>query len=156
MELSFKEKSIWISLVSTLAIFGYYFYNILMLSGMPVEVAKLAALGLLIRTIIFSVIVEAVFQGMLAATNYKAAELGADEREKLIEFKGNAWGYCVLVTGVMIVIGHILLQEQGLGFIVSAERLAIPLLTAHLLMFTFIISEVARFSGQLFYYRRGG
>lgn len=153
MELSFREKSICISLVSTLVIFGYYFYSILGLSGMPDEIAKLAAMGLLIRAIIFSVIVETVFQSMLAVTNYKAAKLGADERDKLFEFKGNAWGYCVLVAGVIIVIVHILLQEQL--DLKPFNRLDIPLLTAHLLMFTFIISEVARFSGQLFYYRRG-
>lgn len=153
MELSFREKSTWISLISTLAIFGYYFYNILGLSGAPEETAKWAAIGLLIQAIVLSSIVEAVFQGMLAVTNLKATKLGADERDKLFEFKGNNWGYWVLVAGVIIVIVQILLQEQLNVNLFS--RLEIPLLTAHLLMFTFIASEVARFSGQIFYYRRG-
>lgn len=155
MELSFREKSIWISLVSTLTIFGYYFYNILGLSGMSEELAKATALELLVKTIILTVIVEVIFQSMLAATNHKAAEMGGDERDKLFEFRGNSWGYWVLAVGVIVVIGHVLAQESVLDTKPIFERLEIPLLTAHLLMFTFILSEVARFSGQLFYYRRG-
>ena len=44
MDMSFKEKSHWISLVSTICIFGYYFYSIVMLTGIPIEEAKEMAL----------------------------------------------------------------------------------------------------------------
>jgi uncharacterized membrane protein len=66
MDMSFKEKSTWISLVSTLLIFGYYFANIIVLSITPIEVAKIAAAELLLKAIVFITIVEIVFQGMLA------------------------------------------------------------------------------------------
>jgi heme/copper-type cytochrome/quinol oxidase subunit 3 len=161
MEMSFKEKSAWISLISTLCIFGYYFYNIAMLQGEPLEQAKDAALALLSKAIILSIIVEVVFHSMLAATNHKAAKLGADERDKLFEYKANNIGYTILVIGVittlMFIIGGEYVGEWG-----NSEELAdmlksrqIPLHTAHILMFFFILSEIVRFAGQIFYYRRG-
>lgn len=153
MDMSFREKSIWISLVSTILIFGDYFLNLLSLSGLPVDVAKSAALGLFLRSIFLIIVVEIVFQGMLALSNRKAAELGADERDKLFEYKGNNIGYTILVIGVFITLGRIVFLELNPEFIQDSGLLNIPFLTAHILLFSFILSEVVRFSGQLYYYR---
>ena len=46
MNMSFREKRIWISLISTLLIFGDYFLNIIALGNLPEQVAKTAALEL--------------------------------------------------------------------------------------------------------------
>ena len=153
--MSFKEKSTWISLVSTLLIFGYYFANIIALRDTPIELAKVAAAGLLLEAVILITIVEIIFQGMLASTNRKAAQLGSDERDKLFEMKGNMAGYTVLVIGVMFTFTRILIVEFNPDFADQNSSLQIPLLTAHILMFSFILSEVVRFSAQLYYYRRG-
>ncbi|GAC16513.1 hypothetical protein [Aliiglaciecola lipolytica] len=155
MDMSFKEKSHWISLVSTICIFGYYFYNIVMLAGVPVEEAKDIAKDLLIQAIVLSVLVEIILHTMLAATNHKAAEMGADERDKLFEYRGNQVGYTILVVGVVITLGRIITIEYNPDFADHYSSLQIPLLTAHLLMFSFILSEVARFAVTLFNYRRG-
>ena len=153
MNMSFREKSIWISLVSTLLIFGDYFLNVLSLSELPAEAAKAAALGLSLRAIFLIIIVEVVFQSMLALSNRKAAGLGADERDKLFEYKGNNFGYTVLVIGVFITLGRIVLLEINPELIGQSDGLTIPLLTAHILLFSFILSEIVRFSAQLYYYR---
>ncbi|MFA3791074.1 hypothetical protein AB6T38_08140 [Aliiglaciecola sp. SL4] len=155
MDMSFKEKSHWISLLSTVCIFGYYFYNIVMLEGVPSEEARDVAKSLLIQAIALSIIVEIVLHSMLAATNYKAAEMGADERDKLFEYRGNQVGYTVLVVGVVITLGRIITIEYNPEFADHYSSMQIPLLTAHILMFSFILSEVARFSVTLFNYRRG-
>lgn len=155
MNMSFREKSIWISLVSTVLIFGDYFLNVLSLGGLPAEVAKSAALGLSLRAIFLIIIVEIIFQGMLAISNRKAAELGADERDKLFEYKGNNFGYTILVIGVFISLGRIVLLEMNPEYIAQTNMQNIPLLTAHILLFSFILSEVVRFSAQLYYYRSG-
>lgn len=155
MDMSFKEKSAWISLVSTLGIFGYYFYNIALLYGAPIDMAKEAAKELLIQAIILSVVVEAVFHSLLAATNHKAADLGADERDKNYEYRANNIGYTILVIGVMITLGRIITLEYNPEFADHYSSMQIPLLTAHILMFSFILSEIVRFAGQIFYYRRG-
>ncbi|TRY33493.1 hypothetical protein FM019_04125 [Aliiglaciecola sp. M165] len=92
---------------------------------------------------------------MLAATNHKAAEMGADERDKLFEYRGNNFGYSILVIGVLFTLGRIITLEYNPQWNEHSSSLQIPLLTAHILMFSFILSEVARFAGQIYYYRRG-
>jgi hypothetical protein len=153
MNMSFREKSIWISLISTLLIFGDYFLNIIALGNLPEQVAKTAALELSIRAFVLIIIVEIIFQTMLAVSNRKAAKLGADERDKLYEYKGNNFGYSVLVVGVLITLGRMVSMEISPEFIEQFKVLDIPFLTAHILLFSFILSEVVRFSAQLYYYR---
>jgi hypothetical protein len=153
MNMSFREKSIWISLISTLLIFGDYFLNIIALGNLPEQVAKTAALELSIRAFVLIIIVEIIFQTMLAVSNRKAAKLGADERDKLFEYKGNNFGYSVLVVGVLMTLGRMVSMEISPEFIEQFKVLDIPFLTAHILLFSFILSEVVRFSAQLYYYR---
>ncbi|MFT6343640.1 MAG: hypothetical protein ACJAWQ_000696 [Paraglaciecola sp.] len=153
MNMSFREKSIWISLISTLLIFGDYFLNIIALGNLPEQVAKTAALELSIRAFVLIIIVEIIFQSMLAVSNRKAAKLGADERDKLYEYKGNNFGHTVLVIGVLMTLGRMVSLEISPEFIEQFKVLDIPFLTAHILLFSFILSEVVRFSAQLYYYR---
>jgi hypothetical protein len=153
MNMSFREKSIWISLIFTLLIFGDYFLNIIALGNLPEQVAKTAALELSIRAFVLIIIVEIIFQSMLAVSNRKAAKLGADERDKLYEYKGNNFGHTVLVIGVLMTLGRMVSLEISPEFIEQFKVLDIPFLTAHILLFSFILSEVVRFSAQLYYYR---
>ena len=87
MNMSFREKSIWISLISTLLIFGDYFLSVIALANLSEAVAKTTALELSIRAFVLIIIVEIIFQSMLAVSNRKAAKLGADERDRLYEEK---------------------------------------------------------------------
>lgn len=155
MDMSFSEKSAWISFTSTLAIFGYYFYQLTGLSGLEGEEASQAAMVLLTSAIVLTIIVESVFHGMLAATNHKAAEQGADERDKLIELKASKYAYAVLSTGIILVIGRMIILEFNPSFTDHGSSLQVPMLTAHMLMFSFILAELVRFGGQILYYRRG-
>jgi hypothetical protein len=154
MNMSFREKSIWISLISTLLIFGDYFLNVIALANLSEAVAKTTALELSIRAFVLIIIVEIIFQTVLALNNHKAANLGADERDKLFEYKGNNFGYTVLVIGVLLTLGRMVSLEISPEFIEQFKVLNIPFLTAHILLFSFILSEVVRFSAQLYYYRR--
>jgi len=155
MDYSFKEKSTWISFVSTLLIFGYYFIQLVQLDGLPPPEAKQAANVLLLKTIVLSIVVEALFHGMLAATNHKAAAMGADERDQLFELKANNMGYWVLGGCVVICIFHLLLSDNISGYEVSDSVTSTPYLSAHILIFGFILSELVRFGVRIFYYRRG-
>lgn len=155
MDMSFKEKSTWISFFSTVAIFGYYFWQIIGLSGLPKEESAEQVLSLLIYVVILTVIVETLFQAMLSATNHKAAALGADERDKLLEYKSSQIGYTVLSIGVLIVLGRLITIEYNPGFADHMSSVQIPMLTAHMLMASFILSEVMRFGSLIVFYRKG-
>ncbi|WP_299076044.1 hypothetical protein [uncultured Paraglaciecola sp.] len=151
--MSFREKSIWISLLSSVVIFGNYFFNIITLPSLPVEVAKLTVLGFSIRAIIFIIIVETFFQVTLAICNRKEAELDADERDKLFQYKSNSVSYSILIIGVFMTLGLIVLMEINPAIVDQFSALKVPLLTMQVLLFSFIFSEVIRFSTQLYFYR---
>lgn len=154
MDMSFKEKSAWISLLSTVLIFGYYFFQLLGLGNLPSDEVKQAVATLAVKTVVLIAVVEAVFHAMLAATNRKAAEMGADERDNLIALKANNYGYTVLVIGVIFGLGHMVIVEFNPQF-TSESSLQIPMLKSHILLFSLILSEVVRFAGQVLLYRRG-
>lgn len=149
MPWSYQEKSAWISLCSTVLIFGYYFWR-LFSEGATMDNKDAAMLA--IQVVTMSVLVEAFFHGMLAATNRKAAEMGADERDALFGLKATRLGYSVLVVGCFIVIGRLVTLEVNPEFAFSG--LQAPLLSAHLLLLSFVLSEVVRFAAQIVYYRR--
>ncbi|MBU3004779.1 hypothetical protein KO534_15615 [Paraglaciecola arctica] len=88
-------------------------------------------------------------------SNRKEADLGADERDKLFEYKANSLGYVILVIGVFVTLGRVVFLELNPEFFEQSNTFNIPLLTAHILLFSFIFSEVVRFSAQLYYYRSG-
>lgn len=154
MDMSFKEKSAWISLFSTVLIFGYYFYHVVGLGSLPSSEVKGVIASLALKTLILIIIVESVFHSMLAITNRKAAEMGADERDKNIELRANNYGYTVLVIGVIFCLGRMIILEFNPEF-TEHSSLQIPMLTAHILLFSLILSEVVRFAGQVIFYRRG-
>ncbi|WP_147291822.1 hypothetical protein [Alteromonas aestuariivivens] len=155
MELTFKEKSAWISFICTIGIFGYYFVELMALSGSDTGQTRTAALWLLGKILIMSVVVESVFHGMLAVANPSGAQMNGDERDRHIEQKANQYGYYVLSTGVIIVIGRMVVLEVFPGFDEARSSLAIPMLTMHMLMFSFVLSELTRFGAQILMHRWG-
>jgi hypothetical protein len=155
MDMSFKEKSIWASLVTTLLIFSYYFIRIFIVLDEPEALAKSASLGLLLKMTLTIIVVEVVLQSLLAAGNRKTANLKTDERDSLFTYKANSLGYVVLIIGVMFTIGQMLVLEVNPQLTNHNGMLSIPLLTTHILLFSFILSEVVRFTAQLYFYRSG-
>ncbi len=141
MNISFQEKSIWISLIVTLLIFGYYFIQSVIVLKNPLSDSS-ELIGLFIGTIILTVIIQVVLQIILAITNKKEAVQGKDERDNLIKLKAFRISYFILVIGVWV---------TGMSMLILAS----PFIMANVIMFFFILSEVAGFVTQLFYYRRG-
>lgn len=136
--MSFKEKSIWISLVTTILIFGYYFLRIFQMANNE-EATHTEIAVFFISVIVLIVIVETILHILLAIFHRPEAE---DERDRLIELKATRNAYYLLVAGVFTAI---------VGFVVSAA----PILVAHIILFFFILAETGAFITQLFYYRRG-
>ena len=136
--MSFKEKSIWISLVSTIIIFGYYFLRIFQMANNE-KVAHREIAVFFISIIILIVVVEIILHILLAGFHRPEAE---DERDQLIELRATRNAYYLLVAGVV---------TANIAFLV----LAAPILVAHIILFFFILAESVAFITQLFYYRRG-
>lgn len=157
--MSFKEKSILGTLLLVLWVSAAYFTKVIaMLNAGDVDFVSLGKLA--ISLIVFFVILEIVFHALIASASPKEALEGEDERDRLIELKGERVGGLLLGIGVAFTIGHIALHGLFGERTSSYPDLArffdnSPFVTANLLLFWLTISEVGKYVSQLVYYRRG-
>lgn len=141
MNISFKEKSIWASLIITIIVFGYYFVRVVSIFKEPVPDTS-TLIGVFITMVVLMIIIQIVSQITLAIAFKKEANEGFDERDKLISLKATRISYWILILGVVNTILYLVLGTS-------------PLLAANILWFMFIIAEICGDSIKLFYYRRG-
>ena len=139
-----------------------FFYFSTVVEMLAAGTVNLAALGGLAVgcLIIFFIIVEIVFHSAIALWSPQDAETEEDERDRLIELKGERVGGPLLGIGVAFTVGHIALNGLFGSLTGSEPRLAAlmsasPFVTANLLLLSLTISEVGKYLSQLLYYRRG-
>lgn len=156
MNMSFKEKSTWLSLLATLLIFGNYAVSVFTMDSSvlnPDEMIEVAMRNLS-SAVLFIIVVEIIFQTLIVAGSRNKIEMEGDERDRLISLTSNNSGYWVLSIGVMITLGQLILPNV-IGIQLSLEeRTNIPMFEMHLLLFSFILAEIVRFSHQIYLYRK--
>jgi len=142
--MSFRETSAWISMISLLGVFGFYFTVV----GYAIGVGPLpppAFLGEYFAAVVLLVIVQIALH-IIAAIVTRASggdmDMTRDEREKLIELKANRFGYFIVLSGAIMVAGAIGIGAPGYW-------------TANALVFSVALGELARFGAQVIYYRLG-
>jgi len=154
--MSFKEKSTWLSLLATLLIFGNYAVSVFTMDSSvlnPDEMIEVAMRNLS-SAVLFIIVVEIIFQTLIVAGSRNKIEMEGDERDRLISLTSNNSGYWVLSIGVMITLGQLILPNV-IGIQLSLEeRTNIPMFEMHLLLFSFILAEIVRFSHQIYLYRK--
>jgi hypothetical protein len=149
--MSFQQKNIAVSLVSSTLILGVFLIGLLlMIQGGSFESSSVIRLWVIvivlsiivtilgtIFTHIFSAIIEAV------RTN-EEPEIGdiADERDKLIDLKGTRVAYVAFACGVLV---------SMLTFALGRP----PLVMFTLIIFFGILAQMAGDISRLYYYRRG-
>ncbi len=141
MNLSYQEKSIWISLFSTVLIFAYYFFRFTNEIGQP-EMDESAIIRLFILAVILIVSIEIASQSVVAGIFHKDASITDDERVTLIKLKATRVSYYFLVLGIWVT-----------GFCLFLDLSA--LILVNIMMFFFILAEIIGFVAQLIYYQRG-
>lgn len=149
MDMSFQEKSIIGSLIITIFLFGGYFLDLFSTLIADSSVAFEGTPGALIGVTVSVIVVEAIYQVIIATISKDEAE---DERDKLISAKATVYAYYILVAGCLLSVGHLLfasLLRQPDTWQLN------PLMTANMIVFWFILAEVVGFSLRLYYYRRG-
>ena len=136
--MTYKEKGIWISLVTTLLIFGYYFVKAFQMANSGGVGHKDFAI-FFVSIIVMIIIVEIISHIILTIAHRPETE---DERDQLIELKATRNAYYILVAGVWIAIGQFWFSTA-------------PLLVIHIILFFFILGEILSDITKLVYYRRG-
>lgn len=98
--MSFREKSAWISLVSGLAVWGWYFFQV----WQAVQAGETGGLmGLFIKVVVISIGVQIALMILAQLTSSAAERSLSDEREIRIESRGVLIGYAVLSLAVLLV-----------------------------------------------------
>jgi hypothetical protein len=150
----FREKLAWISLTSTLLIWGSYFVEI----GLDAAAGRLetgALLGLFVGRVILSVVVEVVLATAAALLTPKEANARADEREQLIALKATNAAYGVLSFGAVIAaVTGALVAVRGAGLLPQTEA-DVAFVSANGVLFALLLAEVVRSTFQIVGYRRG-
>jgi hypothetical protein len=138
MNASFEEKTVWVSLLSMLAVLGLYF----------VVAARMLAAGItnvvpfvpvFILAVVMLVIIQVV--GIVVVAVLSRPD-GRDERDRLISWRAEHNSSWLL----------------GVGAVVAIFALALPVgrvWIAHGLLLALFVSEVASHALRLYYYRRG-
>ena len=136
MDLSFREKSLWLVLVGLLAAFGFYFWLAFQTTSVDVGPAQA---GVFVGAVVLLVIVQVI--GHLVIVLFDRRD-DTDERDRLIERQGERIGSFVLASGV---------------FVALCTAVAVPgnFACAHVLLASWVIAQAVEIAAQLWYYRRG-
>ncbi len=155
MNMSFSEKSAWISLVIMIYIWGDYLFNLVGMhsSDIDMDSKKSAAIVMLNTAIIAVIMAEAVFHTVLAMAYPNKEDQEGDERDKQIEMSATKPAYAIMFTGVVVTIGHLLIVEQFPQM--SDSSIQIPFIGVHILMFSALLAEIVRFVMMIKSYRSG-
>lgn len=157
MNMTFKEKSTWLSLFVTLVIFGNYANSVFTMDPSMLNPEEMIDLAMdnLSSAVLYLIIIEIIFQSLIAAASRSKMEIEGDERDRNISLTANNSGYLVLSIGVVITIGQLILPHVfGIGAFVEERTSIIPLFEMHMLLFSLILSEIVRFAHQIYLYRK--
>ncbi len=140
MNASFEEKSVFLQLISTMAVLGGYFVVAwkMMSNGIDTLVAYVPLFA--IAVILLVLVLIAGYIVIAFAGRSKSDK--RDERDKLISWRAESNSGWILATGVLAGITAMILSIDNVW-------------VAHLLLLSLLLSEVAKYSFQLIYYRRG-
>jgi hypothetical protein len=137
----FREKSAWISMLSMLAIYGFYF-GTLMQTTAARQPGNLASGITLVQTIVMLVVAQVALHIAVAIRKPAEAQLPRDEREKLIDLKATRIAFYGLASGVVVAC---LFGSLNPPVFFSTNSLLLILVT----------SEIVRSGAQIIYYRLG-
>ncbi len=151
--MSYKERSIWVSLAITLYIWFNYFselYWAVQQESLTISVMKSALLTVVTMTIALEILHHIV----IAIIDNKNTNYDEDERDKQISLRGSQNAYYLLSFTTIAAVLHLLfpLMSQGL---VDILNLPSEYAIINIIIFGALTAEVSKFSTQIFYYRRG-
>jgi hypothetical protein len=138
-QMSFREKSAWISFISIALVFGIYFVRIHLfpggwLRGKPVQLFLVLVAAL--------VALEVALHVAIATQSPREARTPKDERERLIDLKATRLAFPVLLVGAFSTIGSLHLNFDRVDM-------------ARVMLSAIVAAELTRFAAQIVYHRRG-
>src|SRR5690242_15569471 len=96
--MAFRETSAWISLVTTILVYGYYFWNVQGTQGAN----GAALLGLLIGCVAILAVLQIIFHVAAAIRSPRDALTPQDERERQIAQRSASLAYYIVAGGAVL------------------------------------------------------
>lgn len=151
--MSYKEKSIWISILVMVFIWADYAFSVIDLHNSALLNME-AINSLLVDAVVFTIVLEIVLHIVVAVIAHKDANTPADERDKLISLTSIKHAYNLLFAGVVLAIIYLTIPSLSTYFF---PEIALPYeyLVMHLIILFAFAAELVRLLTQVFYYRRG-
>lgn len=141
MSLTFREKSLWLLLLSLVVAFAIYLATALSAPSANVAPVHVAAfIGMLVALVVIQVIGHAVMA--IASHRELAAAIQSDERDVLIRLKSTQRAAYVLVVGVFCSLCLAVLVAGNFIFV-------------HVLLTFWVLAQATEILSQLILYRRG-
>lgn len=138
ISLSYREKSLYASLVAEILVYGPYFFL-----HQQNSVNKVAGM------IIAIIVLQIILQSLIAAFTRNRV---TDERDRLIELRGYRAGYLTIVSLMVMGLGMLWLHTTVGNFSVDGRIWALHFLSVFFGML--VISEIAKTATQIVAYRR--
>lgn len=150
-DISIREEGLWFRLLTYIAVAIYYFPQEARLTKLGDEALSGEAMSQLIVNTVYLAVAIGVVLSWLFHKQQKQEPM--DERDRQIQARGQVLYSVVMASGVLWVMGMIVLQELHLG---PGENLALtPLAIAHMLLRVLMAASIASLSLRLYLYRRG-
>ena len=139
--MSFREKSAW-AMIAILALAGLYYYQKIIAISLAAGDVAPPIIPLVIVYVVFIIIASIVVMPILAASSGKEANVPADEREQLILAKAGNWsGYALGFAAVAGLFNYSWTHDGNLLF--------------HIVFAGLMLSQIAEYGFQIWFYRRG-
>ena len=153
--MSLREKMAWVSLATTLLVWGWYFIDVAAeVAGGNPQGGRI--LGMFVGAVVLSIVIEVVVAIVLAVVSPKEANSPADERERLIALKATRAAYVVLSLGVVVVaLNSPIAAAADLGLFDGRPEADIAFIAANGIIFALVLAELIKSAGSIFLYRRG-
>lgn len=136
--LSYREKSLYASLVAELLVYGPYFFL-----HQQNSVNRVA--GMIIAIIVLQIILQSI---IAALTRNRIT----DERDRLIELRGYRAGYLTLASLMVLGLGMLWFHATVSGFQFDSRRVGLHFLSVFFGIL--VISDIAKTATQIVAYRR--
>ncbi|ASP48800.1 hypothetical protein [Cognaticolwellia beringensis] len=151
--MSYKERSIWISLAITVYIWFNYF-STLYLSAQQETLTTSIMQSALLTVVIMTILLEIFHHMVIAIIDNKNANYDEDERDKKITLIGTKNAYYILNFTAIAAVVHLLFpfMNQRLETLLNLPN---EYVIINIIIFGALIAEIVKFATQVFYYRRG-
>ena len=140
ISLSYREKSLYASLVAECAVYGPYFFLLF---------HQQTSLNKIVGVIIAIIVLQIILQSVIAASTRNRV---TDERDRLIELRGYRAGYLTLASLMVIGLGLLWFHTTLGDLQLDNRRLGLHFLSVFFGML--VIADITKTAAQLVSYRR--